>query len=57
MLTLALLLVVGAAPARPVHTYSIIARDSETRELVKRLPAVDQLPKDPKQLEQILAIR
>ena len=33
------------------------AADARWRELVKRLPAVDQLPKDPKLLEEILAIR
>ena len=43
-------------PARPLFAKAFVA-DPRWRELVKRLPAVDQLPKDPKLLEQILAIR
>ncbi len=43
-------------PARPLFAKAFAA-DPRWRELVKRLPAVDQLPKDPKLLEQILAIR
>jgi uncharacterized Ntn-hydrolase superfamily protein len=43
-------------PARPLFAKAFAA-DPRWRELVKRLPAVDQLPKDPKLLEAILAIR
>ena len=43
-------------PARPLFAKAFAA-DPRWRELVKRLPAVGQLPKDPKLLEQILAIR
>ncbi len=43
-------------PARPLFAKAFAA-DPRWRELVKRLPGVDQLPKDPKLLEQILAIR
>ncbi len=42
--------------ARPLFAKAFAA-DARWRELVGRLPAVDQLPKDPKLLEQILAIR
>jgi uncharacterized Ntn-hydrolase superfamily protein len=42
--------------ARPLFAKAFAA-DPRWRELVKRLPAVDQLPKDPKLLEAILAIR
>jgi uncharacterized Ntn-hydrolase superfamily protein len=43
-------------PARPLFRKAFAA-DPRWRELVKRLPGVDQLPKDPQLLEQILAIR
>ena len=43
-------------PARPLFAKAFAA-DPRWRELVKRLPGVDQLPKDPKLLDQILAIR
>lgn len=43
-------------PARPLFAKAFAA-DPRWRELVRRLPAVDQLPKDPKLLEAILAIR
>jgi len=42
--------------ARPLFARAFAA-DRRWRELVTRLPAVEQLPKDPKLLEQILAIR
>jgi uncharacterized Ntn-hydrolase superfamily protein len=42
--------------ARPLFAKAFAA-DPRWRELVKRLPAVDQLPKDPKLLEAILEIR
>jgi uncharacterized Ntn-hydrolase superfamily protein len=42
--------------ARPLLARAFAA-DPRWRELVKRLPAVDQLPKDPQLLEAILAIR
>jgi uncharacterized Ntn-hydrolase superfamily protein len=42
--------------ARPLFARAFAA-DPRWRELVRRLPAVDQLPKDPKLLEQIQAIR
>jgi uncharacterized Ntn-hydrolase superfamily protein len=42
--------------ARP-HFAQAFAADPRWRELLGRLPAVDQLPKDPKLLETILAIR
>jgi len=43
-------------PARPLFRKAFAA-DARWRELVKRLPDVEQLPKDPKLVEQILAIR
>jgi len=43
-------------PARPLFAKAFAA-DPRWRELVKRLPAVDQLPKDPKLLADILAVR
>jgi len=43
-------------PARPLFRKAFAA-DSRWRELVKRLPAVEQLPNDPKLLDAILAIR
>jgi uncharacterized Ntn-hydrolase superfamily protein len=43
-------------PARPLFRKAFAA-DPRWRELVRRLPDVDQLPKDPKLLEAILAIR
>jgi uncharacterized Ntn-hydrolase superfamily protein len=43
-------------PARPLFKKAFAA-DARWRELVKRLPEVEQLPKDPRLLEQILAIR
>jgi uncharacterized Ntn-hydrolase superfamily protein len=43
-------------PARPLFRKAFVA-DARWRELVRRLPAVDQLPKDPKLLEDILAIK
>ena len=43
-------------PARPLFKKAFAA-DARWRELVKRLPDVEQLPKDPKLIEQILAIR
>ena len=43
-------------PARPLFAQAFAA-DPRWRELVKRLPGVEQLPKDPKLLEEILAIR
>jgi uncharacterized Ntn-hydrolase superfamily protein len=43
-------------PARPLFAQAFAA-DPRWRELVKRLPGVNQLPKDPKLLETILAIR
>jgi hypothetical protein len=43
-------------PARPLFKKAFDA-DPRWRELVKRLPGVDQLPKDPKLVEAILAIR
>ncbi len=42
-------------PARPLFAKAFAA-DPRWRELVKRLPGVDQLPRDPKLLEAILAI-
>jgi uncharacterized Ntn-hydrolase superfamily protein len=42
--------------ARPLFAQSFAA-DPRWRELVKRLPAVNQLPKDPKLLDAILSIR
>jgi uncharacterized Ntn-hydrolase superfamily protein len=42
--------------ARPLFAKAF-AGDPRWRELVKRLPAVDQLPKDPKLMADILAIR
>jgi uncharacterized Ntn-hydrolase superfamily protein len=42
--------------ARPLFRKAFAA-DPRWRELVKRLPGVDQLPKDPKLLEAILAIK
>ncbi len=42
--------------ARPLFARAFQA-DARWRELVRRLPAVDQLPKDPKLLESILAAR
>jgi uncharacterized Ntn-hydrolase superfamily protein len=43
-------------PARPLFRKAFAA-DPRWRELVRRLPGVEQLPKDPKLLEDILAIR
>jgi uncharacterized Ntn-hydrolase superfamily protein len=43
-------------PARPLFKKAFAA-DSRWRELVKRLPDVEQLPKDPKLVESILSIR
>jgi uncharacterized Ntn-hydrolase superfamily protein len=43
-------------PARPLFRKAFVS-DPRWRELVKRLPAVEQLPSDPKLLEAILAIR
>jgi uncharacterized Ntn-hydrolase superfamily protein len=43
-------------PARPLFEKAFAA-DARWRELVKRLPGVEQLPKDPKLVEAILAIR
>ena len=43
-------------PARPLFAKAFAA-DARWRELVRRLPAVEQLPKDPKLMEAILAIR
>jgi len=43
-------------PARPLFAKAFAA-DPRWRELVRRLPGVDQLPKDPKLLEAILSIR
>jgi uncharacterized Ntn-hydrolase superfamily protein len=43
-------------PARPLFKKAFAA-DARWRELVKRLPGVEQLPKDPKLVESILAIR
>jgi uncharacterized Ntn-hydrolase superfamily protein len=43
-------------PARPLFRKAFAA-DTRWRELVKRLPEVDQLPKDPKLMDAILAIR
>jgi uncharacterized Ntn-hydrolase superfamily protein len=42
--------------ARPLFAKAFAA-DARWRELVRRLPGVEQLPKDPRLLEQILAIR
>lgn len=42
--------------ARPLFAKAFLA-DARWRELARRLPAVEQLPKDQKLLEQILAIR
>ena len=42
--------------ARPLFRKAFAA-DPRWRELARRLPGVDQLPKDPKVMEQILAIR
>ncbi len=42
--------------ARPLFRRAFTA-DARWRELVKRLPSVDQLPKDPKLMEQILATK
>jgi len=42
--------------SRPLFRKAFAA-DARWRELVRRLPGVDQLPKDPKVLEEILAIR
>jgi uncharacterized Ntn-hydrolase superfamily protein len=44
------------AEARPLFQRAFNA-DARWRELVKRLPAVDQLPKDPRLMEQILAVK
>jgi uncharacterized Ntn-hydrolase superfamily protein len=44
------------APARPLFAKAFAA-DPRWRELVRRLPAVDQLPKDPALIDSILAIR
>ena len=44
------------AEARPLFLQAFAA-DPRWKELVKRLPAVDQLPKDPKVLDAILALR
>jgi uncharacterized Ntn-hydrolase superfamily protein len=43
-------------PARPLFRKAFAA-DPRWRELARRLPGVEQLPKDPKLLEEILAIR
>jgi uncharacterized Ntn-hydrolase superfamily protein len=43
-------------PARPLFRKAFLA-DPRWRELVKRLPAVEQLPNDPRLLEAIVAIR
>jgi uncharacterized Ntn-hydrolase superfamily protein len=43
-------------PARPLFRKAFAA-DPRWRELVKRLPDVDQLPKDPKLMAEIVAIR
>lgn len=43
-------------PARPLFRKAFAA-DPRWRELVKRLPGVDQLPKDPKLIDAIVAIR
>jgi uncharacterized Ntn-hydrolase superfamily protein len=42
--------------ARPLF-HRAFAADPRWRELVKRLPSVDQLPKDPSLMEQILAVK
>jgi Flp pilus assembly protein TadD len=42
--------------ARPLFRKAFAA-DPRWRELARRLPAVDQLPKDPKVMEEILAVR
>jgi uncharacterized Ntn-hydrolase superfamily protein len=43
-------------PARPLFRRAFAA-DPRWRELVRRLPAVEQLPKDPKLMEEISSIR
>jgi uncharacterized Ntn-hydrolase superfamily protein len=43
-------------PARPLFARAFQA-DARWRELARRLPAVEQLPRDPKLLEEILAVR
>jgi uncharacterized Ntn-hydrolase superfamily protein len=43
-------------PARPLFAKAFAA-DPRWRELVRRLPAVDQLPRDPKLIDSILAMR
>jgi hypothetical protein len=43
-------------PARPLFARAFAA-DARWRELARRLPAVEQLPGDPKLLDAILAIR
>jgi hypothetical protein len=43
-------------PARPLFEKAFAA-DARWRELVRRLPDVEQLPKDPKLVDAILAIR
>jgi len=54
MTAFALALLLSASAVRPVNTYSIVAgelgvavADRRWRELVRRLPDVEQLPKDP----------
>jgi hypothetical protein len=42
--------------ARPLFRRAFVA-DARWRELVKRLPGVDQLPKDPQLMEAILAVK
>jgi Flp pilus assembly protein TadD len=42
--------------ARPLFAHAFAA-DARWRELVGRLPAAEQLPNDPKLLEEILSIR
>jgi len=44
------------AEARPLFLQAFVA-DPRWKELVRRLPAVDQLPKEPKVLDAILALR
>jgi hypothetical protein len=43
-------------PARPLFARAFKA-DARWRELIRRLPAVEQLPKDEKLLQDILAVR
>ena len=45
----------ASSAARPLFARAFAA-DPRWRELVRRLPAVEQLPKDPKLMEEILAI-